>query len=332
MFVRYLGSIAFLLLIPALTYAFGPIAAIGSALLVPVVLVGAEFVFPTWRFDPDEPVRARYRLLPLLYVPLQIVVTVWALWFVAQPSLGVLAFSSLCISVGVMAGLFGVLAAHELIHSHSRSERGLGAVMLTAMSYPHFRVAHIYGHHRHAASRRDPTTARFGESFYAFVPRSLLAQFLVVLRHARNDRVRFGYGRLLLEFTVLAAVYATVALWLGPRGVIFFALQSVVAILALALFDYVAHYGLLRRPGEPLADRHSWNASHAVCNAVLFNMGRHSDHHRHAVGPYQTLHRVPQGPELPAGYAGSMLLALIPPLWRKAMDPRVRQAMADPAE
>jgi alkane 1-monooxygenase len=92
----------------------------------------------------------------------------------------------------------------------------------------------------------------------------------------------------------------------------------------------VAHYGLVRRPGEKLSDRHSWNASHAVCNAVLFNMGRHSDHHRKAAGPYQVLRRIEAGPELPAGYAGSMLLALIPPLWRTAMDWRVRTVLPDP--
>jgi alkane 1-monooxygenase len=324
MFARYLGPVAFLLLIPALAYTLGPIAAIGSALLVPVVLVGAEFAFPGVRYDPDEPVSRRYRLLPLLYVPLQLAVTGWATWLASQPFVDALDFLSLCISTGIMAGLFGVLAAHELIHSHARAERMWGTLMLLAMSYPHFRTAHIYGHHRHAASRRDPTTARLGESFYAFVPRSLFAQFLIVLRHARNW--------LLLDIAATVAIYSVIARTFGLWGVIFFALQSVVAIIALALFDYVAHYGLMRRPGEPLSDRHSWNASHAVCNAVLFNMGRHSDHHRRAVGPYQTLHRQPEGPELPAGYAGSMLLALIPPLWRRAMDARARLAMSGSAD
>src|SRR5580765_8815580 len=122
MFARYLGPIAFLLLIPLFTYAIGPIAAICAALSVPVVLVGAELVFPALRFDPDEPVSGRYRLLPLLYVPLQLAVTAWAIWLASQHFMDALEFLSLCISVGVMAGLFGVLAAHELIHSHSRAE------------------------------------------------------------------------------------------------------------------------------------------------------------------------------------------------------------------
>ena len=33
---------------------------------------------------------------------------------------------------------------------------------------------------------------------------------------------------------------------------------------------------------------------------------------------------------LPSGYAGVLLLALIPPLWRKVMDPLVDAAMDDP--
>jgi alkane 1-monooxygenase len=114
--------------------------------------------------------------------------------------------------------------------------------------------------------------------------------------------------------------------------VAFFALQSAVAIMALELFNYVAHYGLVRGAGEPFTDRHSWNASHAVGNALLFNMGRHSDHHRRAAAPYQTLQPVADAPELPAGYAGSMLLALIPPLWRRVMDRRVGELRTQPAE
>jgi alkane 1-monooxygenase len=310
-----------------LTTAFGPIAAIGSALLVPVVLVGSEFVFPGVRFDPNEPVSPSYRFLPLVYVPLQIGVTVWATWLAAQPAMDALGFISLCIAVGVMAGLFGVLAAHELIHSHNRTEYALGVAMLAAMSYPHFRIAHIYGHHRHAASAKDPTTARLGESFYAFVARSLTAQLAATWQH---EVARGRFNRMWFDILGLPVLYVTVAAVFGWRGLAFFALQSGLAILCLALFDYVAHYGLVRRPGERLTDRHSWNASHAVCNAVLFNMGRHSDHHRKAAGPYQVLRRLDAGPELPAGYAGAMLLALIPPLWRRAMDGRVTTLMNEP--
>ena len=82
-----------------LTYGIAPIAAIGSALLVPVVLVGAEFAFP--RTDRSGRTGSgRYRVLPLLYVPLQLVVTGWALWLASQPYIDALEFLSLCLSIG----------------------------------------------------------------------------------------------------------------------------------------------------------------------------------------------------------------------------------------
>ncbi len=53
-------------------------------------------------------------------------------------------------------------------------------------------------------------------------------------------------------------------------------------------------------------------------------MGRHSDHHRRPSACYQDLSYKSRAPELPAGYAGSILMALVPPLWRRVMDPAVQ--------
>jgi alkane 1-monooxygenase len=94
----------------------------------------------------------------------------------------------------------------------------------------------------------------------------------------------------------------------------------------LELFNYIAHYGLVRERDARgkllgLSDRHSWNSSNVLANRLIFNMGRHSHHHHRPADPYQSL-RVLPAPELPFGYAGSILLALAPPLWRRVMDPR----------
>jgi alkane 1-monooxygenase len=62
-------------------------------------------------------------------------------------------------------------------------------------------------------------------------------------------------------------------------------------------------------------------------NAALFNMGRHSDHHRVMTRSYEGLEPLPRAAELPSGYAAALLTALIPPLWRQIMDVRA-EAMA----
>jgi alkane 1-monooxygenase len=324
--IRFYGALIFLGLVPAL-FAVGPLWPLLVIVLIPLTLVGSEMLWPGLASDRALGPPVTFRLLPLLYIPAQIAVIAWAAWLVSRPGSDWLTLLSLVIAIGVVAGLFGMLAAHEAIHSHSRLDRFFGVAMLAAMSYPQFRVAHIHGHHRHAACARDPTTARRGESYYGFVFRSVTTQFLTAWRHEEWRRRRLSRSlfanRVFRDMLLMLALYALVGAILGARAVLFFAGESILSIAALSLFDYVAHYGLMRAPGERLGDRHSWNASHAVGNALLFNMGRHSDHHRHAAGPYQTLDAMADQPELPAGYAGSMLLALIPPLWRKVMDRRL---------
>jgi alkane 1-monooxygenase len=108
-------------------------------------------------------------------------------------------------------------------------------------------------------------------------------------------------------------------------------------IVLLELFNYIAHYGLerRRRPAggfERIAPRHSWNSLRRMNNWSLFNMGRHSDHHRRPTREYQRLRAEPDAPQLPFGYAGAILCALIPPLWRGVMDPRVDALARTPAE
>jgi alkane 1-monooxygenase len=53
------------------------------------------------------------------------------------------------------------------------------------------------------------------------------------------------------------------------------------------------------------------------------NGGHHSDHHRRSTHAYTRLGRDAAAPELPLGYAGTMAMAFVPPLWRCVMHPRL---------
>jgi alkane 1-monooxygenase len=196
--------------------------------------------------------------------------------------------------------------------------------MLTAMGYRHFRIAHLHGHHRLAGTAKDAATARLGESFYHFLPRTLVGQFREAWQFEKQRHGRRVFG----DLAIMAALCAGIGFFVGLRALLFFLLQGAIAVIVLELFNYIAHYGLERgvdargRP-EPLADRHSWNSSNFLANALIFNMGRHSFHHRKPASPYQEL-RMLDAPELPLGYAGSILAALVPPVWRRVMDARAR--------
>jgi alkane 1-monooxygenase len=55
-------------------------------------------------------------------------------------------------------------------------------------------------------------------------------------------------------------------------------------------------------------------------NVLLYHLQRHSDHHANPLRRYQALRHFDEAPQLPTGYAGMILLAIVPPLWRRVMD------------
>jgi alkane 1-monooxygenase len=305
-----------------------------AILLVPVSLCGLDWALGVdLRSRTAEHARA-YRALPYLYIALQLAVTVWATFAVAAPRVTLVEAIGLTLSVGLTAGVFGILAAHEMVHSPSAAERTLGLVLLASVGYMHFRIAHIHGHHRRAATFEDPASARRGETAYRFLVRSIAGQareawaFEAARLRRRSRPVFSPANRMLQYFTVEILIAVAVGVLLGPRSLAFWLAQAALAVVLLELFNYIAHYGLTRRRRadmrlEPLGSLHSWNSSRRMNNWSLFNMGRHSDHHRRPMQPYQRLEAEPAAPELPTGYAGAILLSLIPPLWRRVMDPRV---------
>ena len=80
----------------------------------------------------------------------------------------------LAVLVGLYYGAVGIAVAHELMHRPSRLDRWLGDFLLCTVTYPHFSIEHVYGHHIRVATPDDPASARLGEPLYAFVPRSII--------------------------------------------------------------------------------------------------------------------------------------------------------------
>lgn len=97
---------------------------------------------------------------------------------------------------------------------------------------------------------------------------------------------------------------------------------------SLETVNYLEHYGLLRGRTdsgryERCTPAHSWNSDHICTNIFLYHLQRHSDHHANPTRRYQTLRSMDIAPNLPSGYAGMIMLAYVPPLWRAVMDKRV---------
>jgi len=107
----------------------------------------------------------------------------------------------------------------------------------------------------------------------------------------------------------------------------YFVLAAIIGFLLLETVNYIEHYGLSRdKKGERyerVMPQHSWNSDHVVGRMMLFELSRHSDHHYIASRKYQVLRHIDESPQMPTGYPGMMLLAVVPPLWFKVMNARI---------
>ena len=125
------------------------------------------------------------------------------------------------------------------------------------------------------------------------------------------------------------ALYALVILIFGPTGGLFMLAQSYLAVSLLETVNYLEHYGLERQrlPDgryERIGPQHSWDSGSRIANWHTLNLGRHADHHALASRPYEHLRLHPEAPQLPAGYSAMLLMAMVPPLWFRFMDPEVK--------
>jgi len=243
----------------------------------------------------------------------------------------------LALSIGALGGV-GINTAHEMGHKKESLERWLSKISLAPTGYGHFYIEHNRGHHVRVATPEDPSSARFGEMFWEFLPRSVFGSLRSALRlEAQRIRRRGGNPwnpKTYLFNDALNAWLMTVVLWAallavcGPALIPFLIIQAVFGFSLLESVNYLEHYGLLRRKTdngryERCTPEHSWNSDHIVTNLFLYHLQRHSDHHANPARRYQTLRSMEESPNLPSGYAALIGLTYFPPLWRRLMDHRV---------
>lgn len=282
----------------------------------------------------------------MVWIPVQLAVQIYAVVLVATQGVPWWEALLIIVATGVMASGGGINIAHELMHRKTKLERGLSELLMASVTYTHFCIEHVYGHHRNVATALDPASAHKGENLYAFLPRTLLHGISSAWSIESKRCVQRGIPHVSLRHRMVRygltqfVIYTALGLTLGPIAVAFWLGQSLVAALLLETINYVEHYGLRRRElasggYERIAPCHSWNAAHRLTNWLLFNLQRHSDHHFLASRPYYQLRHYDEVPQLPAGYATMILVALVPPLWRTLMDARVdawNARTGDPAE
>jgi alkane 1-monooxygenase len=280
-----------------------------------------------------------HRLVTYLWVPAQLLVVFGSIGYMTSAAhLSVLEMLAVAFGVGVLSGTIGIVYAHELMHQSSRFERWLGDILMTMALYGHFRSEHLLVHHRYVGTPRDPVTARYNEGFHRFFPRVLRQSLISSWRAEASKLAKRGMKTWdaknpFWRYAVLSFVWLGLAYFVGGAfGVVLFLVQAFVAIWQLELVNYVEHYGLTRKhlgegKYEPTRPHHSWNAAHWASNRLLINLQRHSDHHFNPSRRFPLLQTYSEddAPQLPHGYPVMTALAMVPPLWRRRMNPRVRE-------
>ena len=335
-----------------------------SLLLIPVAWLGAVqggwtvFLLPiiTWYFfsfldallglytdnaDPqtEEGKLTWYRAITLIWAPVQFVTLFGLIWYVSQSGhLSSLEKIALFFGVGVITGTIGINYSHELMHQKNRTERNLADLLLAMVLYSHFRSEHLLVHHRHVGTSRDPVTARYNEGFHRFFPRVLRQSLTSAFKAerdmlARRDLPWTDLSNPFFRYWALQGVMLLLALLLGGwSGLALFLWQAFIAIWQLELVNYIEHYGLTRKhlgdgKYEHVKPHHSWNAAQKASNWLLINLQRHSDHHYKPDRRFPLLQNYSdtEAPQLPYGYPLMTMAAMVPPVWRRVMNPRVRR-------
>lgn len=232
------------------------------------------------------------------------------------------------VSTGLYAGQVGIVNAHELIHRKAHSFRLLGIFNLTLVNYAHFYVEHIRGHHRFVGTPRDPATARYGESFYHFLFRTIPGQYLSAWQ-LEQERLKkkglpvYSMHNFVLRSTLIEIAINTILFIINWKIEIAFLTCSATAIVLLEYVNYIEHYGLVRNPYERVTAIHSWQSDVTFSRYNLIELSRHADHHYYASKPYHTLISYEESPVLPYGYFGCFYYVLIPPLWFRLVHPQL---------
>ena len=169
-----------------------------------------------------------YRYCTYIFIPFQYASVIFGAYLFTASDLSWLGYDGglgwpakigLALSVGVLGGI-GINTAHEMGHKKDSLERWLSKITLAQTCYGHFYIEHNRGHHVRVATPEDPASARFGETFWEFLPRSVWGSLkssweLEAKRLRRADKSPWHWSNDVLNAWAMSVVFYGVA----DRGV-----------------------------------------------------------------------------------------------------------------
>lgn len=332
---RFVFASSFPAVLLALACLWGGVWAWVALVSVTGFVVAADRLFMTASDDREDTHRSGVWVSLILFTA-HIVLLPLCLWALAAQGSGLSPVEKAVVFVtaGIWLGQISNSNAHELIHSRRRSLHTLGAILYTSLLHGHHTSAHLRVHHVFAASPDDPSTAPMGMGFYGFLARASWGEFRAGWRAEAKRYKGMRHPYVWYIAGGLVCLCAT-AFAFGGKGVLFYLGLAAYAQLQLHLSDYVQHYGLSRARRidgrlEPMGNAHSWNSPRWYSAAMMLNAPRHSDHHLNPARGFPDLQLKDTMPMLPRSIPVMAVIALVPPWWRRVMDPRVRKWQKSP--
>ncbi len=332
-FLLYLPSLLFAV-IAALSFYYQPfnyyLLLITSFGIIPIL----EFILSPSRSQSTKSPGIMFDLILYMIPIIQYALLIWFLFIMKYKQLSTAESIGLISSMGILCGVYGINAAHELGHRIKASEQFLSKALLLTSLYLHFHIEHNRGHHKKVGTLEDPATARKNEGLYRFWLRCISSSYLSAYKleanrlKARQNKV-WSIHNSFIKYQFIQLVFLII-IWaiFGLKPLLFFMASAFIGILLLETINYVEHYGLKRQSiGKGIYERvlpvHSWNSDHVLGRYMLFELTRHSDHHNNSLRKYPKLESIPNSPQLPAGYPAMMILAMFPFAFKKVMNKRL---------
>ena len=302
-----------------------------------------DFALPTDWLNPNKTQEKDLESSIFFKLPLYAaIICDWALLFYSVQQLNQMQELDLIYASGVIftvtvSAASNFTTAHELYHKQDFLGRFVGCAAMSKSFYMHFFIEHLYGHHRNVATPKDPATSKFNQSFYAYLPQTLIGNWKSAWRYEKRRLIEvescsslWSLRNRMLWFLLSSLMFPVVMYYYsGVIGLVTLCVSGVLSVVYVESINYIEHYGLERKSigtdmWEKVDIRHSWNAPHRLTNYLLFKLQRHSDHHENSYKPYQILSSYDASPQLPNGYALCTMLAFYPKYWFEVMNPIVQ--------
>eukprot|EP00347_Sterkiella_histriomuscorum_P019818 403340184 len=258
------------------------------------------------------------------------------LYMIGQGLIGTTWYTYLFLILGnAHLGAINGVVGHDLLHRRNLRDKIMGTLCFSKALYTHYFIQHVQSHHKLVCTPNDSSTSHFGDSIFYYYATSVPQTFVEVwdiekVRLERQGQSKFSLENKLFQYKLMEVAYL-IFVWkvLGFAALKYQILYAILIVIIYEGVQYISHYGLLRNKDEngnweTVTVKHAWNAPQLFSGYILFQVQRHSDHHANVYKPFHILNIHQETPMLPQGYIASLIVALVPPVFKKVMDPMVK--------